>query len=118
MTSCPEGCLLASTIDEALDRFSQPPFQDLVETVWVVGGVGIYREAMSHPRCFRIYLTQIDAEISCDTFFPSFDESHFEIVTDEKAPQGLQSTTASSGNAASGKGRRRNAKLIDERRCV
>ena len=53
------GCVLASSIDEALSRLSQPPYLDLVETVWVVGGVGIYREAISHPRCFRIYLTQV-----------------------------------------------------------
>jgi len=90
MTSCPDDCILASTMDEALNRLSQPPFVDAVETVWVVGGVGIYGEAIKHPRCHRIYLTQIDASFDCDTFFPSFDESLFEVVTDSKAPQGRQ----------------------------
>jgi len=90
MSVCPDGCVLASSIDEALSRLSQPPYLDLVETVWVVGGVGIYREAISHPRCFRIYLTQIEAEIECDTFFPSFDESDFEAVVDSRAPSGPQ----------------------------
>lgn len=90
MTSCPEDCLLATSIDEALDRLSQPPFKDIVETVWVCGGVGIYREAISHPRCFRIYLTQVKAKFECDTFFPSFDETLFDVVTDPKAPQGIQ----------------------------
>ena len=52
-------CILASTMDEALNRLSQPPFVDAVETVWVVGGVGIYGEAIKHPRCHRIYLTQV-----------------------------------------------------------
>ncbi|XP_058984551.1 dihydrofolate reductase-like [Musca domestica] len=42
-----------------------------IETVWIVGGSGVYAEAMASTRCHRLYLTKIHATFECDTFFPS-----------------------------------------------
>jgi dihydrofolate reductase len=50
-------------------------FADLDDTddvgeVFVIGGAQLYAEALAHPDCARIYLTEIDAEFECDAFFP------------------------------------------------
>ncbi|KAG9273095.1 dihydrofolate reductase-like isoform X1 [Astyanax mexicanus] len=110
--SCPEGVLpLANTLhviltkklrsppeladyicedfDEAIRLASQPPLSDLIETIWVIGGTEVYREAMEHPWCDLIYLTDIMADFDCDVFFPDFDrniyrkQSRFPGVPDE-----------------------------------
>ncbi|XP_072551345.1 dihydrofolate reductase [Salminus brasiliensis] len=110
--SCPEGVLpLANTLhvilskqlrsppklahyvcedfDEMIRLASQPPLTDLIETIWVIGGTEVYREAMQHPWCDLIYLTDIMADFDCDVFFPDFDrniyrkQSRFPGVPDE-----------------------------------
>jgi len=85
-----EGSLWATSLQEAIALLHQTPYVDTVETIWVVGGENIYREAMAHPMCNRIYLTQIDTYVECDTFFPRVDDTLFELVTDPQAPQGKQ----------------------------
>jgi len=80
----------ASSLDDALALLHQPPYVENLETIWICGGENIYREAIAHPSCHRVYLTQIDADYECDTFFPTVDKSIFELVTDTQAPQGKQ----------------------------
>ncbi|XP_024254673.1 dihydrofolate reductase isoform X3 [Oncorhynchus tshawytscha] len=53
------------------------PLCDLVETIWVVGGPRVYQEALMHPWCELIFLTDIMADFDCDVFFPQFDRSVF-----------------------------------------
>lgn len=42
--------------------------------VWIVGGQSVYEEALKMKECKRIYLTRIDHDFDCDTFFPNIDE--------------------------------------------
>lgn len=49
--------------------------------VYISGGSRLYREAISLAD--KIYLTEIDAEIDGDVFFPEFDLSLFTKTTDE-----------------------------------
>ena len=37
---------------------------------FVIGGGELFAQALSHPDCARLYITEIDAEFPCDTFFP------------------------------------------------
>jgi dihydrofolate reductase len=39
-----------------------------VKNVFVIGGGEIYAQALAHPDCARIYLTEIDGVFDCDTF--------------------------------------------------
>eukprot|EP00052_Salpingoeca_macrocollata_P021435 m.183639 g.183639 ORF g.183639 m.183639 type:complete len:211 (-) comp21530_c0_seq1:38-670(-) len=48
-----------------------------IETVFVIGGGEIYKEAMAHPNCARIYLTRVQGTFDCDTFLPAPSETHF-----------------------------------------
>lgn len=58
---------------------SQPPLSDIIETIWVVGGTRVYKDAMVHPWCDLIYLTDVMATFDCDVFFPEFDRSIFQL---------------------------------------
>ena len=41
-----------------------------VESVFVVGGGQIYREAIVHPLCAQVFLTHVEGDFGCDVFFP------------------------------------------------
>jgi dihydrofolate reductase len=41
-----------------------------VKNVFVIGGGEIYGQALAHPKCRRLYLTEIDASFDCDTPLP------------------------------------------------
>lgn len=55
--------------------------------VWVIGGQSVYEEALKLPQCRRIYLTRIDKEFECDTFFPGIDESTYKLISDPNVPE-------------------------------
>uniref|UniRef100_A0A1I8MTU5 dihydrofolate reductase n=1 Tax=Musca domestica TaxID=7370 RepID=A0A1I8MTU5_MUSDO len=61
-----------------------------IETVWIVGGSGVYAEAMASARCHRLYLTKIHATFECDTFFPSIPDDFKEVELDAETPKGVQ----------------------------
>lgn len=46
--------------------------------VWIIGGQSVYEEAVKMKECKRIYLTRIDHDFDCDTFFPNIDEELYE----------------------------------------
>jgi dihydrofolate reductase len=43
---------------------------DTIGRIYVIGGGEFYRSTMQHPACAHLYITEIDAEFPCDTFFP------------------------------------------------
>ncbi|XP_041967245.1 zgc:153031 [Alosa sapidissima] len=76
LSSVPEGAhYLCRDFGSAMQLASQGTVADLVETIWILGGPSVYREAMEHPWCDLIYLTDIMAEFDCDVFFPDFDRN-------------------------------------------
>jgi dihydrofolate reductase/thymidylate synthase len=60
----PEGVRQVSSFDEALVHTQGS------EQIFVIGGASVYAQAVLHPECQTLYLTEIDGEFSCDTFFP------------------------------------------------
>ncbi|CAF98259.1 unnamed protein product [Tetraodon nigroviridis] len=82
---------VCETLDAAVRLASEPPLADLIEIVWIVGGVQVYKEAMEHPWCDLIYLTDIMAEFECDVFFPEFDRQLFQVQDGfPDVPDGIQ----------------------------
>ena len=51
------------------------------EEIMVIGGAEIYSLCMPYAK--RILLTEVDAELPADTFFPKFDKSQFQCVSEE-----------------------------------
>jgi dihydrofolate reductase len=63
----PEGGAHAHSLEAALARAS-----GLGSAMFVIGGGTIYAEAIQHPQCRRIYLTEVRGDFGCDTFLAPF----------------------------------------------
>lgn len=72
-----------SSLPDALEGVSQLRNKG---QVWVVGGQSVYEEALRLPQCKRIYLTKIDEDFQCDTFFPNIDETVYKLTDDSEVP--------------------------------
>ncbi|XP_062246482.1 dihydrofolate reductase-like [Platichthys flesus] len=76
---------LSEDFESAVRLSAEPPLADLIETIWVVGGMQVYKDALSHPWCDLVYLTNVMADFECDVFFPDFDRGVFKLQ--ERFPQ-------------------------------
>ncbi|CAK1548830.1 unnamed protein product [Leptosia nina] len=76
----PEGVEVVPDLDEAIKLIEG---RSDIEGAWVIGGSSIYKAAMDHPNCDKIYLTEIQKTFECDTFFPEFDRNKFQLVTED-----------------------------------
>lgn len=54
--------------------------KEKIENIFVIGGGQIYKKAINLPECEKIYLTEVDSDISCDTFFPEIPPTYRKIV--------------------------------------
>ncbi|XP_071379799.1 dihydrofolate reductase-like [Centroberyx affinis] len=70
---------LCQDFESAVHLAAQPPLADLIETIWVVGGAQVYQDALLHPWCDLVYLTDVMADFDCDVFFPQFDRRVFKM---------------------------------------
>ena len=77
------GAEVAPSLDAALDRVSAAP------KVYVIGGASIYAAAL--PRADELVLTEIDADLEADTWFPAWDRRAFRQTAREshRSPQGF-----------------------------
>jgi dihydrofolate reductase len=64
-----EGAERAGSLDEALRLLAGEP------RVFVIGGAELYAEAL--PRVDELVVTEIDAEVEGDVFFPTWDREAF-----------------------------------------
>ncbi|KAM6936848.1 dihydrofolate reductase-like [Xenentodon cancila] len=70
---------LCPDFESAVHLASEPPLADMIETIWIVGGKQVYEDALKHPWCDLIYLTDVMADFDCDVFFPEFDRELFKV---------------------------------------
>ena len=61
-----DSCIVVHSIEDAIDLATKNNEQE----VFIIGGAEIYK--LGFPISQRLYLTEIDAEIEGDTFFPEF----------------------------------------------
>ena len=59
------GCDVFVSLDVALAALHE------ASEVMIVGGAALYAEAL--PRATRLYLTEVDAELAGDVYFPAFE---------------------------------------------
>ena len=71
------GCLVAHSIDEAIDIARQ----NGEEEVFIIGGGMIYDQTVDLWE--RIYLTEVDLEVEGDIYFPQIDFTTWEEVSCE-----------------------------------
>lgn len=69
------GCTLVSSIEKGIDLALENNETEL----FVIGGAQIYKQSLE--RANYLYLTEINAEIEGDTYFPSFEPNDWEEVS-------------------------------------
>lgn len=67
---------LASTFDDALEVAEEKG----AEKVFVIGGARVFEQALVHPGCAGVYLTEILKTFKCDAHLAAIDENKFERV--------------------------------------
>ena len=77
----PDGVIRASNLHDVFLAIDKKEFGDKIETVYVIGGGEIFKEAVKNPQCKKIYLTQIRKQFDCDVFFPEFRDEFKETLT-------------------------------------
>jgi dihydrofolate reductase len=63
------GCVVVHGLDEAWDAAKG------ADEVSVIGGTALFRDTL--PVADRIHLTEVQAKVDGDTFFPAFDRSQW-----------------------------------------
>jgi dihydrofolate reductase len=59
--------IITLNLDEALLKC-----QDSSKKVFVMGGASIYTQALQHPQCEELIITELMQDYDCDVFFPEF----------------------------------------------
>lgn len=72
------GCTVAHALGEALEMVS------VVPEVMVIGGASLYEQTL--PLAERLYLTQVEAEVAGDAWFPSWNPREWQLVWEETHP--------------------------------
>jgi dihydrofolate reductase len=65
-----EGATVVGSLDEAWSAAGD------VEEAFVIGGTSLFSEAL--PLADRIHLTEVEADVEGDTWFPAFDRSQWQ----------------------------------------
>ena len=73
-----EGCQVVHSIDEALAAAGNVP------EVMIVGGGNFYTAML--PQADRLYLTQVETTIEGDAFFPDYNTTEWQVISQEKHP--------------------------------
>lgn len=68
----PESVLKFTDMESAIATLTKEKNHYHLETLFIIGGATLYREALEKNLCQKLYLTQIQAEFKCDAFFPEF----------------------------------------------
>jgi dihydrofolate reductase len=75
------GALVCERFDEAVQIAREQAEEDGVDEVCVIGGAALFEMAL--PKARRMYLTEVDADVEGDVFFPPFDEAPWREVRRE-----------------------------------
>lgn len=82
-SEAPEKVTVCSSLQDALDVLAK---KDNVDKIFVIGGAAVYKGALKHPSCYRLYITKVDKDFDCDVHFPDYDETLFKETSDHEVP--------------------------------
>ena len=81
-----ENAWLTSDLHSAYAMASAMAQAAGVDEVFVIGGAGLYIEAIAHAD--RLHITEVNAELNGDTFFPDVSEQDWTEIQSEHVPAG------------------------------
>jgi dihydrofolate reductase len=85
-----EGCLVAGSLDAALEMAGKTDGGGADGVAFICGGEQIYRGAL--PIADTIYLTRVHGTFQGDAFFPEFDENEWQLVRSEDHPKDAENS--------------------------
>lgn len=62
------------------------------DEVWIIGGSKLYEQFVNDKDVNRIYVTNIEKEYKCDTFFPKFSDDYLLVDTHSEMDSGVKLT--------------------------
>lgn len=71
------GCLVINDLSEIEARARD-------QEIFILGGEEVYKLAL--PKVSKVYLTEIEAEVDGDAFFPKLEESEWKLISEESYP--------------------------------
>ena len=74
---CAEGVDTVQSLEQALSLAAKVAAEEGAAEVMVIGGAQIYRQAM--PLARRLYITEVEADVDGDAYFPTLDDSWREV---------------------------------------
>ncbi|MCK5213867.1 MAG: dihydrofolate reductase [Candidatus Omnitrophica bacterium] len=66
--SLPDGVLRCENLQQVMDQATV--LKDDIESVFIIGGATVYKEAILMAECRRLYITHILRKFECDSSFP------------------------------------------------
>lgn len=75
-----EGARIFTSVEDVLAAVSED-----AKNYYIIGGAEIYKEFLPHAD--RLYLTEVEAHIDGDAFFPSLDGESFEKISESERKQ-------------------------------
>ncbi len=75
-----ENCVTVGSLEEAIRAAGD-------RDIYISGGAGLYREALDLAD--KLYVTELDAVIEGDTYFPEFDREKFDRQVEKYVATGL-----------------------------
>jgi dihydrofolate reductase len=72
--------VFSNEFDKIIDELELNPN---IETIFVIGGENVYKQALQHPKCEKIYLNLVHVECDlsgADAFFPEIDSTKYGLV--------------------------------------
>ena len=63
----PNGVLVFNGLDTALNAVGAMD----TGSIFVIGGANLYNQAIIHPECKGLFITQVKGQYPCDVFFPA-----------------------------------------------
>ncbi|MBS1951160.1 MAG: Dihydrofolate reductase [Cytophagales bacterium] len=69
------GCIVVNDFQKGIETAQA----DNPQEIFIIGGAEIYKQGL--PLADKLYLTEIDAEIDGDSFFPPFDKSKWKELS-------------------------------------
>jgi dihydrofolate reductase / thymidylate synthase len=70
--------LIYNNLDKCLDELHNV-YVEQINKIFIIGGQQLYKEAISHPSCDKLYITKIPNKYDCDCNFPIIDKNIFKL---------------------------------------
>jgi dihydrofolate reductase len=86
----PEGVLVISDLNAALDHAASIAETDRVDEIMIGGGGALYEALM--PRATRLYISHVDLRPQGDVFFPAIDPALWTVVDEPSIEPNIKDT--------------------------